>query len=85
MNVSDFSLFYKTILPMFISSIDSISKEDKEKIVWGIKEVNDMPSFQTMILRLLQDLRIYSNCLLSVCYIKDSEILYIFLTFDLSF
>lgn len=62
-NFSDFSTFYKNDLPLFISSIESISKENKDTIIWGIKEVNDMPSFQMMILRLLKDLRIYSNCI----------------------
>lgn len=66
-NFSDFTPFYKTDLPLFIASIDVISKENREKIVWGIKEVSDLPSFKSMILQLLKDIRIYLNCYLSVC------------------
>lgn len=67
-NFTDFTVFFEADLPTFINSLPMIPKESKEKLVWGIRPVTDMPSFQSSVQKLLKDIRIYSNCELGVCW-----------------
>ena len=61
-NFSDFSAFFESDLPYFVNSLTSIPKESRDKVLWEIRPVTDMPSFQSFIQKLLKDIRIYSNC-----------------------
>ena len=61
-NFADFSAFFESDLPCFVNSLTYIPKESREKVLWGIRPVTDMPSFQSSIQKLLKDIRIYSNC-----------------------
>ncbi|KAK8802514.1 hypothetical protein WA171_006193 [Blastocystis sp. BT1] len=61
-NFSDFSPFFETDIPLFLNSLNGLSKENKEKLAWNITTVTDMPSFQLLIQRLMKDIRIYSSC-----------------------